>query len=266
MNEWAKLETFYFTAGILYEEAKKINKHVVELGDIAQTLKAGKLRRLSYYIKEYYTRKIGDRNTNIPQFFLCEIINEDRSYILNLENRANNDIVYRTNLNIKEGFNQFLIPSKELNFVEGCRNNLLIYPVGNEPQLVNIISLELVTIKPEYLDQYLIKSEKKVKCVIWDLDNTIWNGILGEVGLEGVRVKPEIIEIIKALDSKGIINSIVSKNYEDKAAEALKRFGIYDYFVCPMINWNVKSQNIKLIAKTLDIGIDTFVFVDDSFF
>lgn len=266
MDEWAKLETFWFTSGISYEECKKINNKVVILGNIAQILKIGKLRRFSYYIKEYYTRKIGDKNKNIPHFFLCEIVNEENPYILNLENRANDKIIYRVNLKIKKGFNRFVIPTSELNFADCHRNNLLIYPNGNKPQIINFVSLELVTFKSEYLEIYLPKSDKKVKCVVWDLDNTLWEGILGEDGIEGVKVKPQIVEIIRELDAKGIVNSIASKNYEDKAIEALTHFGIYDYFVCPMINWEAKSKSIKSIVKTLDISIDTLVFVDDSFF
>ena len=266
MDEWAKLETFFYTSGMTYPEVDKVNKRVVELGNAAQTLKAGKLRRFIYYIKEYYTRKIGDRNSDIPHFFLCEIINEEIPYVINLENRADNETVYRNSLKVKKGFNRFLIPTSEFNFVYGCRNNLLMYPEGNEQQLINFVSLELVSFKPEYMDLYLLKSDKKVKCVVWDLDNTVWDGTLGEDGIDGIKVKREIIEIIKNLDSKGIINSISSKNYEDKAIEALRKFGICDYFVYPMINWGIKSQNIRSIVKTLDIGMDTFVFVDDSFF
>ena len=266
MNEWAKLETFWFTSGFSYKKLLKINSHVSKLGALAQVLKIGKLRRFCYYVKEYYTRKIGDKNDRIPQFFLCEIVNEGKQYVLNLENRANEQIVYRTKLVVKKGFNRFWIQTKDLNFVKKCRNNLYFYPDGNIPKLVNIVSLELITLKPEYFDIYFPPSKKKVKCVVWDLDNTIWDGILGEDGIGGIKLKNDIVDIIEKLDAKGIINSIVSKNYENQAIEALKKFGLYDYFVCPMINWDAKSKNIKTLVKVLDIGIDTFVFVDDSFF
>ncbi|MBP3365686.1 MAG: HAD-IIIC family phosphatase [Treponema sp.] len=126
--------------------------------------------------------------------------------------------------------------------------------------------MELISFKSDFLEDYLPKISKKVKCVVWDLDGTLWDGILAEDGIQGIKLKENIVDIIKQLDSKGIINSICSKNYEVKAIEVLKQFGIYEYFVCPAINWNSKSQNIKHIAKTLDIGLDTFVFVDDSFF
>jgi len=266
MNEWAKLETFWFTAGMSYDDVCKIDKIVKVLGFIAQTLKIGKLRRFCYYIKEYYTRKIGDKNKEVPQLLLCEIVNSDKTYRLNLENRANSQIVYRNSFKVKKGFNRFFLPTSELNYMRGYRNYLLIYPDGNGPQLVNIVSLELITLKDEYVDKYLPKSEKKIKCVVWDLDNTVWDGILGEDGVDGVEVKQEIVQIIKSLDAKGIINSISSKNYEEKAMEALKKFGLDDYFVSPMINWSAKSENIKALVKILNIGMDTLVFVDDSFF
>lgn len=266
MNEWAKLETFWFTSGFQYKEAERINNKIVALGKMAQILKLGSLRRFCYYIKEYYIRRIGDKNRLIPHLFIFELINENKPFVLILENRANKSIVYRTSLKVENGFNRFIIPTKELHYLEGYRNYLLIYPEGNEPQLINIVSLEIVSIKPEYYEKYFPLSEKKVKCVVWDLDNTIWDGILAEEGVDGIRIKPNMIAIIKNLDEKGILNSISSKNYENKAIEALKHFGILDYFVCPMINWKAKSQNIKTIAKTLDIGLDTFVFVDDSSF
>ena len=266
MNEWAKLETFWFTAGMSYNELLKIDRKVKVLGGIAQRLKIGKLRRFCYYVKEYYTRKIGDKNKDIPNLFLCEIVNEKEPYRLNLENRVDNQIVYRGSFHVRTGFNRFLLPMSKLNYTDGSRNNLLLYPEGNKPQLLNIVSLELITLKGEYMDKYFPKSEKKVKCVVWDLDNTVWDGILGEDGFDGIKIRKEIVRIIKELDSKGIINSISSKNYEKEAMEALRRNGLDEYFVSPMINWTAKSENIKALVNVLNIGMDTLVFVDDSFF
>ncbi len=266
IDEWGKLETFFFTSGISYDKAKRINNRLVSIAKVGQTLRLGVIRRLCYYAKEYYIRKIGDRNTDIPRFFLCEIMNDSHPYVLVLENRAKGKIVFRKNLTVKNGYNRFLFPSADLRFQSGCRNYLLIYPDGNKEQLVNLISLELVTFKDNYLERYLPASDKKVKCVVWDLDNTVWEGILADDGIDGVKLKANVVDIIKSLDAKGIINSIASKNDEKLALEAIKAFGIDQYFVCSMINWNPKSQNIKSIVSALDIGMDTFVFVDDSFF
>jgi FkbH-like protein len=103
---------------------------------------------------------------------------------------------------------------------------------------------------------------KEIKCVVWDLDNTIWDGILTES--DYLTLKPGIIEIIKAIDAKGILQSISSKNNFDDAILKLKEFGIDEYFLYPEINWNAKSLSISRIRENLNIGIDTFMFCDDQ--
>ncbi|WP_018753413.1 HAD-IIIC family phosphatase [Paenibacillus sanguinis] len=105
---------------------------------------------------------------------------------------------------------------------------------------------------------------KEIKCVVWDLDNTIWDGVLLES--EDVRLKEGIVEILELLDSRGILQSIASKNNYDDAMSKLKEFGIDRYFLYPQIHWNAKSQSLAIIREKLNIGIDTFVFVDDQSF
>lgn len=107
-------------------------------------------------------------------------------------------------------------------------------------------------------------AKKAIKCVVWDLDNTIWDGVL----LEGDRVflRKDIVEIIKTLDSRGILQSIASKNDAAKAMEQLQNFGLHEYFLHPQINWNSKSSSIKEIAQSLNLGIDTFALIDDRLF
>ncbi|MCR8935804.1 HAD-IIIC family phosphatase [Brevibacillus laterosporus] len=104
--------------------------------------------------------------------------------------------------------------------------------------------------------------EKEIKCVIWDLDNTIWEGILLES--PDVQLRPGIVEIIKELDSRGILHSIASKNHFELAYEKLREFGIAEYFLYPQINWNAKSANISSIQKDINIGMDTMLFIDDQ--
>jgi FkbH-like protein len=105
---------------------------------------------------------------------------------------------------------------------------------------------------------------KKIKCVVWDLDNTIWDGILLED--KEVKLRENVINVIKILDERGILNSIASKNEHEIALAKLKEFGILDYFLAPQINWNPKYLSIKQISEELNIGIDTFAFVDDQMF
>lgn len=110
------------------------------------------------------------------------------------------------------------------------------------------------------------RNSKKIKCIVWDLDNTLWEGILVEDGASNLRLKPGIIELIRQLDERGILHSIASKNNPDEALAALKSFGLDEYFLAPQISWLPKSAAIKAIAAQLNIGIDTLLFVDDSEF
>lgn len=113
-------------------------------------------------------------------------------------------------------------------------------------------------------DKNLKIKRPKVKCIVWDLDNTIWDGILLED--RNVKLKTEIVDIIKELDNRGVLNSIASINEYNMAMEKLEEFGINEYFIYPQINWNSKSSSIKTIANLINIGIDTIAFVDDQDF
>lgn len=104
----------------------------------------------------------------------------------------------------------------------------------------------------------------KFKCVIWDLDNTLWDGTL----LEGdeITLSERHRKLLCDLDQRGILLSIASKNNESDALEKLKELDIVKYFLYPQIHWGSKSQSIKNIAEDLNLSLDSFVFVDDSEF
>ena len=105
-----------------------------------------------------------------------------------------------------------------------------------------------------------------VKCVIWDLDNTLWNGILVEDGIDKIALKPGIVDVIRSFDERGILQSVSSKNNHDDAMQALKHFQIDEYFLYPQISWHPKSEGVGAIARQLNIGMDSILFVDDSHF
>jgi FkbH-like protein len=102
------------------------------------------------------------------------------------------------------------------------------------------------------------------KVLVWDLDETLWTGTLAEDGPDGVTPRPEAVAAIKALDARGLLQSVASKNDMAEGLEALRRHGLLDYFLHPEINWGPKSQSIGRIAQRLDLGLDSFVFVDDQ--
>ena len=101
-----------------------------------------------------------------------------------------------------------------------------------------------------------------IKCLVWDLDNTIWCGTLMEG--DKCRLKPGIKSVLGGLDQRGILHSIASANDEDLAFSVLARKGISDFFLCPQINWSKKVASLQTIANKLNIGMDTMGFVDDE--
>jgi FkbH-like protein len=112
-------------------------------------------------------------------------------------------------------------------------------------------------------DQVGVKNrEKYVKCVVWDLDNTVWDGVLLED--KEVKLKAGITEIIRTLDNRGILQSIASKNDYQLAMMKLEQFGLKEYFLYPQINWNSKASSLEVIAKSINIGLDALAFIDDQ--
>src|SRR5262245_8655612 len=114
------------------------------------------------------------------------------------------------------------------------------------------------------------------KCIVLDLDNTLWGGIAGEDGLEGVRLGHSYPgncyrefqkELLKLYD-RGILLAINSKNNEEDALRIIDEHPDMvlrrHHFAAHRINWEDKASNLREIAKELNIGIDSLVFVDDN--
>ncbi|MFF5449607.1 HAD-IIIC family phosphatase [Streptomyces sp. NPDC012888] len=101
-----------------------------------------------------------------------------------------------------------------------------------------------------------------VKCVVWDLDNTVWDGVLLEDG--DVTLRPGVVDVLRTLDERGILHSIASRNDHDTAMAKLEELGIADYFLYPQISFGQKSDAVKAVAAAINIGVDTLAFVDDQ--
>lgn len=101
-----------------------------------------------------------------------------------------------------------------------------------------------------------------VKCLVWDLDNTLWQGTL----LEGDRVTmtDAVRGVVTELDARGILQAISSKNDHDLAWAKLAELGVADYFVVPKIGWGQKSTSVREIADELKFALGTVAFIDDQ--
>lgn len=79
-----------------------------------------------------------------------------------------------------------------------------------------------------------------------------------------VALRPGAREVIQALDARGILHSIASRNEPGPALAKLREFGLDEYFLYPQINWQPKSAGLRSIAQSINIGSDTLAFVDDQ--
>ena len=104
-------------------------------------------------------------------------------------------------------------------------------------------------------------SEKKIKCVVFDLDNTLWDGTISEG--DDVKLKDGVRDMLDTLDRRGILMSIASKNNFEDCEKKLRELGIFDYFLVPQISWNPKSEAVLEISTLLNLSTKEFAFVDD---
>lgn len=101
----------------------------------------------------------------------------------------------------------------------------------------------------------------KIKLIIWDLDDTFWNGTLSEG--EVVLVQKNI-DLIKRLTDRGLVNSICSKNDFEKVKRKMESIGIWDLFLMPIINWKSKGKQIKTLLSTVGLRDENVLFIDDN--
>lgn len=120
------------------------------------------------------------------------------------------------------------------------------------------LTIKLLTINQE---DFVTDTPVLVKCLVWDLDNTLWRGTLLEGG--ETTVPDEIRAAIVELDSRGILQSVASKNDFDLAWDRLTELGIAEYFVHPRIGWGPKSESVREIADQLNFAERTIAFIDD---
>lgn len=140
------------------------------------------------------------------------------------------------------------------------------------------VSLEFM---PEFVDLFVQEIKalngNTKKCLVLDLDNTLWGGVVGDVGFDGIQIDPnnavgeafrEFQSYCLNLKRRGVILSVCSKNELDIAKEPfLKNENMIlklDDISCFVANWENKAENLKAISQQLNIGTDSLVFFDDN--
>jgi FkbH-like protein len=186
--------------------------------------------------------------------------------------------IFRAGLDVCNGYNRFSLDIP-LPPAFGLDDNylLMVYPQDNQEIRLVFTCLDFVVRNKQMsarnaapagaeAGKELPRPAEKVKCVGWDLDNTLWQGILIEDGEDRLRIRPEAVSLIHWFDERGIVQTIVSKNHHDQAMAVLARNGLEEFFLYPAINWGPKSENLRQVANSLNINLDTMALIDDSAF
>ncbi len=270
-RKWGNMMTIIFPAMQSVSDYRNLAEKNQGLGNklsrinkskLPQTVRWESIRALEY-LRRRELRQI-DGISNEPDAFVFHGYSfEEQPFRLILEVYDDHDPKFKTALELLPGENLIVIDKK--NLIPACwtANNLVkVYPENDREAEIEILWCDFVKGKPVENS----KPADKVKCLVWDLDNTLWDGILIESDENSLQLREGVSDMIKALDERGILQSVASKNDLDPAWQQLERLGMADYFLYPQIHWNAKSESMRQIAKDLNIGLDTLALIDDSAF
>jgi FkbH-like protein len=272
-KQWGKLWTVGNIRLHPIRQADRIENRDRRLGSMIQTLIMPSSVRSFVSAKRYSFKKriaqAAHPRAIKPTSFVLECYNPSKDFIsVSLTVRSEGSagkFPYQALLDLKSGFNRITIPFQELNEAVPLEEPFNLELIPNDVPDGTTLYFGIMEFVREVAPA-VKKPQKtpKIKCVIWDLDNTLWDGILIEDGPSKLRLKPGIREVIKELDRRGILQSVASKNNASDAMDILKFWNLGEYFLFPQISWNPKSESIASIIQQLNIGADTVLFVDDS--
>ena len=273
---WGKLESI--GAHRLYSKPtiyiiEKIDFWIGRFINIAPNLYQGRL---------WLSRKLYGLKNKLAKSKRGVSISDANSLILEIINPMAEAVTIRliiTNVDVQQGYFQktftlspghqsLVVDLEEITHTVDLELEYLcqIEPIDNKQQTRLIFGMmDFIRNNDSPCEQDIASSEnKKIKCVVWDLDNTLWKGTLIEDGIDAIVPNQQAIELIKLLDQRGILNSIASKNYYEDAWKVIEKIGLAEYFLVPQITWDPKSVSIENIQKSLNIGMDTIAFIDDQ--
>lgn len=279
-RRWSKLET------IIYERKLSISQHcawqnincavagvISTISNIIQPISPrrrlnGALSLLRNLLFSHLSDKDSGNNFCFDEFVLEAFLPlAEPAVKLIIEYSIADRTRYRHALTLSAGHNFYTIPVSNFNFpLRPPWGIVKVYPEENIQPRVIFTWLDFVRYKKiiSQEDNHALKPALKIKCVAWDLDNTLWEGTLTEDGPAALKPNPYAVNLIKQLDERGILQTIVSKNDFDEAWAVVESLGLKDYFLYPSINWGQKSRKIEEVAKKLNMDIDTFALIDDS--
>jgi FkbH-like protein len=283
-KRWGKLWTPGNLRLLAADRAERLEQRDRRIGSALQRLPLPNLVKIEATTRRYgFKKRMASRKSKqqeLPSCFLLECYNPEAHNVrLSLTMRATDErskTPFQKLINLTPGFHRVRVPLEEIAAWIDVRQPFGIDLIPNDDADDTTLYFGLMDFVSELVESRKTgnekasgkpdKGEKKIKCVVWDLDNTLWDGVLVEDGPEKLVLKPGVAAIIQDLDQRGILHSIASKNNLDDVLQVLKKFKLEEYFLCPQVSWRPKSQGIAAIAQQLNIGIDTLLFIDDSKF
>ena len=269
-RKWGNMMTILYPAMLpeedylrLFDENERRGRRLKKLADsgLPRALRWEGIRTVEY-LRRRRLRSAEDGGA--PDAFLFHGISYyPEAFRLAAEVYDDHTPLFRTSLTLQPGENLFVLPAAQLSPACAKAGNLLkVYPENDVPAELDILWCDFVQGEPVPAEE----PAAQVKCAVWDLDNTVWDGVLIESDPETLALRPGVMETIRALDARGILQSVASKNDYDQAWPVIGRLGLAEYFLYPQIHWNAKSASLTQIAAQLNISVDTFLLIDDSAF
>lgn len=274
-KRWGKLWTvgnlaFYEPTEVLRKEKRNIT-----VGALTRSIPLPLQLRSRVLGKVSYLRRCAAENApaspDLPDCFLLECYNPNTTPIhVTISVRARTRAVeqnFQRVIQVAPGFIREHVPAKDIfrQVDPGQPFEVEIVPNEVDDTVLYFGMMDFARLHPKAkLTEPLSGETKPWKCIVWDLDNTLWQGTLIEDGQDRLKLRHDIVDVIKETDRRGILHSVASKNNHDDAIQVLQMWGIDKYFLYPQISWDPKSQSIARVAQLLNIGVESLAFVDDQ--
>lgn len=231
-----------------------INKLFTEIDIIFENLKNTATVIFSSFSSLYY-------NYNNTNFSKIEIFVKELNSYVEKNKTSNVSIINIDKIFALIGFNQSI--------------DYRFYHSSKAPYTFAFLKNYVSAIEPVILRN----SGKLKKAIIFDCDNTLWKGVIGEDGIDGIDMSPSsnlgkffhlVQRIAVFLSKRGVIIGLCSKNNENDVLEVLRNHKDIilkeEHIVIKKVNWDDKVSNLREIASDLNVGLDSMIFVDDSNF
>ena len=233
--------------------------------------KINKIMKLINKFNETTNSKLIITNLGLPHYSPHGIAEMKTSYsfhdtIMDFNKKLKENLIDMTSVYVFDFF-KFIIKHGENNIF-----NFQNYLFGDIK-----ISLDHIPIFANELMGYIKPMiSKNRKCIVLDLDNTLWGGIVGEDGFDGISLGPtypgnsfvEFQRLLLSLWNRGIILAINSRNNPNDALQVIREHPYMilkeKHFASTRINWNDKATNLKEISNELNIGLNSIVYFDDE--